>query len=247
MNFKKFYSKYYNFVYKSKNYKLEVDYILRLLKSKKKKIKTILELGSGTGAHAKYLIRKGFKLTCVEKSSKMILNFKSNLKKIKIINADLRKLKLKNKFDLVLSMFHVINYMVKNKDINAFFNTASRHLNSGGILVFDTWYYPAVKYNPPKKTKKIFIYKKFKIIKVAIPNKLNKKIFNIKYLFNIINSNNSSNFNFIENHIIRAFNIKELDKISKKYNFKKIANYSFLKRTKPSPKNFGAILIYQKL
>ena len=247
MSFKKFYSKYYNLVYKNKNYKFEVDYILRLLKSKKKKIQTILELGSGTGAHSEHFIRKGFKITCVEKSSEMISNFKFKSKKIKIINIDLRKLKLKNKFDLVLSMFHVINYMVKNKDINAFFSTASRHLNSGGILIFDTWYYPAVKYNPPKKTKKIFIDKKFKMTKIAIPTRIDERTFDIKYFVNIININNLRKFNFIENHMIRAFNIKELDKVSRKYNFKKIANYSFLKRTKPSKKNFGAILIYQKL
>ena len=37
MNFKKFYSKYYNLVYKNKNYKSEVDYISRILKSEKKK------------------------------------------------------------------------------------------------------------------------------------------------------------------------------------------------------------------
>jgi SAM-dependent methyltransferase len=160
----------------------------------------------------------------------MISNFKFKSKKIKIINIDLRKLRLKNKFDLVLSMFHVINYMVKNKDINAFFNTASRHLNSGGVLIFDTWYYPAVKYNPPKKTKKTFIDKKFKMTKVAIPTRIDERTFDIKYLVNIINIKNLRKFNFMENHRIRAFNIKELDKVTRKYNFKKIANYSFLKR-----------------
>ena len=60
MNFKKFYSKYYNLVYKNKNYKSEVNYISRILKSEKKNIKNILELGSGTGAHAMYLLKKGF-------------------------------------------------------------------------------------------------------------------------------------------------------------------------------------------
>mgnify|MGYP001219585358 CR=1 FL=1 len=75
MNFKKFYSKYYNLVYKNKNYQSEVNYISQILKSEKKYIKNILELGSGTGAHAIYLLKKGFNLTCVERSKDMILNF----------------------------------------------------------------------------------------------------------------------------------------------------------------------------
>ena len=77
MNFKKFYSKYYNLVYKNKNYQSEVNYISQILKSEKKNIKNILELGSGTGAHAIYLLKKGFNLC---KSKDMILILKLNQK-----------------------------------------------------------------------------------------------------------------------------------------------------------------------
>ena len=68
MNFKKFYSKYYNLVYKNKNYKSEVNYISRILKSEKKYIKNILELGSGTGAHAIYLLKKDLILLVLRKA-----------------------------------------------------------------------------------------------------------------------------------------------------------------------------------
>ena len=247
MSFKKLYSKYYNLVYKSKNYKFEVDYIFRLLKSKKINIKSILELGSGTGMHAKYLIRKKLKLTCVEKSLEMIKNFQAKSKRITIINADLKKLKLLKKFDLVLSMFHVINYMVKQIDINLFFNTAYEHLNKGGILIFDTWHYPSIKHSPPKKTNNMYFENFFKIIREARPFKIKKKIFDIKYFVNIFDLKNLNNYKFTEKHRVRAFDIKELDKIAKKYDFKQVANYTFLKFTKPNKNSFSAILIYKKI
>ena len=41
MNFKKFYSKYYNLVYENKNYKSEVNYIIKILGSRIKKIKCL--------------------------------------------------------------------------------------------------------------------------------------------------------------------------------------------------------------
>ena len=247
MNFKKFYSKYYNLVYKNKNYKSEVDYISRILKSKKKNIKNILELGSGTGAHAIHLLKKGFNLTCVEKSKDMIFNFKSKSKKIDIINSDLKKIRLKKKFDAVISMFHVINYMTKNKDLESFFRVASLHLNKGGLLLFDTWYYPAVVYKKPKTINKIFKDKNFKISRKAIPNQLSAKIFKIKYLINILDLNNYKNLKFSEVHKIRAFDIKELDKVSNKFDFIKIKDYAFLKKTKPNKKNWGALLLYKKI
>ena len=42
MNFKKFYSKYYNLVYKNKDYKSEVNYISQILKSEKNILKIYL-------------------------------------------------------------------------------------------------------------------------------------------------------------------------------------------------------------
>ena len=247
MSFKKFYSKYYNLVYKNKNYEAEVNYIVNLLKIKKIKIKNILEFGSGTGAHAKYFFKKGFNITCIEKSEEMIKNFLLKSKKIKIINADLKKLKLLKKFDLVLSMFHVINYMVKQIDINLFFNAASKHLNKGGILIFDTWHYPFIKHSPPARTKKIFFDNLFKMIREGRPLKVSKKIFDITYFINIINLKNLNNYKFSEKHRIRAFDIKELDKIAKKFDFKQVVNYAFLKYTNASKKSFAAILIYKKI
>ena len=86
-----------------------------------------------------------------------------------------------------------------------------------------------------------------KIYRKATPKKLDKKIYKIKYDINILNLNNSKKSNFTEVHRIRPFDIAELDKVSKKFNFKKINNYAFLKKTTPNKNNWGAVLIYQKI
>lgn len=247
MSFKKLYSQYYNLVYKNKNYKSEVNYIINILGTRIKKIKSILELGSGTGSHAYFLLKKGFNLTCVEQSKDMISNFRLRSKKLKIINKDLKNIKLKKKFDLVLSIFHVINYMVKENDLKSFFNTASIHLKKNGYLVFDTWHYPAVKYNPPKVTKKIFKDDSLIINRLAIPKKISNKIYKIKYNLSILNKKNLKKFKYSEIHRVRSFDNHELVKYAKKFNFKKINNYAFLKKINPNKNNWGAIYIYKKL
>ena len=156
MSFKKYYSDYYNLVYEKKDYKSEVEYITKILSSQKKNINTILELGSGTGSHAKHFLGKGFNLTCVEKSKNMLANFKVRSKNLQVVNKDLKMLRLKKKFDLVISLFHVINYMTSNKDLNSFFKVGSHHLKKDGLLIFDTWYFPAVRFIKPQIKIKIF-------------------------------------------------------------------------------------------
>ena len=55
--FKNNYSKVYDILYSKKNYKLEVNYIIKLLNKFKLK-KSILDLGCGTGKHLSYFINK---------------------------------------------------------------------------------------------------------------------------------------------------------------------------------------------
>ena len=76
---------------------------------------------------------------------------------------------------------------------------------------------------------------------------MSKKIFKIKYFINIVDLNNYKNSKFSEVHKIRAFDIKELNKVSNKFDFIKIKDYAFLKKTKPNKKNWGALLIYKKI
>ena len=48
------YSRYYDLLYKDKNYKSESEYISSLIKTHSPNAKKVLELGSGTGIHAEY-------------------------------------------------------------------------------------------------------------------------------------------------------------------------------------------------
>ena len=66
------YSKYYNLLYKEKNYQLETDYITDLINKYNSHVETILELGCGTGNHAEYLSRKGFNIHGGDRSEEML-------------------------------------------------------------------------------------------------------------------------------------------------------------------------------
>ena len=71
------YSKYYDLLYKDKNYEVESNYVYESLKDNTKKLETILELGCGSGNHANFLIKKNLTITGLDRSKEMILEAKN--------------------------------------------------------------------------------------------------------------------------------------------------------------------------
>ena len=150
------YSTYYDLLYRDKDYAAESKFISEILESHiGSKKGSILELGCGTGIHAEHLSNMGFDVTGVDLSAKMIevarsRSSKTFNSKIKFAVSDVRSVRLNSKFDSVISLFHVASYQTSNFDILSMFETASTHLKSNGIFIFDCWYGPAVLSNPPE-------------------------------------------------------------------------------------------------
>jgi cyclopropane fatty-acyl-phospholipid synthase-like methyltransferase len=244
MSCNKKYSNIYNKIYKNKKYPKEAKYIISILKKNKILNGDILELGSGTGNHAKYLIKKKYNVTGVEKSSSMI-TFAKKIPKLKCILGDVRKVRLKKKFNAVISLFHVINYMLTPPDLNNFFKTANVHLNNNGLLIFDTWHDRSIK------IKKLTDFKVFKIdnyfIKRISTSKIVKnKIIDIRFKF-IITHNKKMISTFSEKHLIRYFSFREIMSNAKKNNFKLISRLGMLKFSNPLNNDKNICFVFKKL
>ena len=95
----------------------------------------ILDLGCGMGEPiGKYFIDKGYQLTGIDGSSKLIDLAKNRFPQAEFMVGDMRKVSLKEKFDLVIawnSFFHL-----SKDDQRLMFKIFEEHLNSGGILMF---------------------------------------------------------------------------------------------------------------
>ena len=59
-------------------------------------------------------------------------------------HGDIRSVRTSALYDAVVSLFHVISYQTTNADLEAVFETASVHLQSGGLFLFDFWHGSAV-------------------------------------------------------------------------------------------------------
>jgi SAM-dependent methyltransferase len=149
--FGKNYSAYYDLLYKDKDYKEEVDYINEIInRYTKRDCKKILDIGCGTGKHLKYFKDSGFDVSGVDLSENMIAKARILLSQNdNLYCCRATEFSLDEKFDVIVSLFHVMSYQTENRDLEMVFENAYNHLEDGGLFIFDFWYGPAVLTDPP--------------------------------------------------------------------------------------------------
>ncbi|MCC7202828.1 MAG: class I SAM-dependent methyltransferase [Nitrospirae bacterium] len=168
--FKKGYARFYDAFYQDKDYERECDFIEAAFKKNGCRVKTILDLGCGTGGHALILSRRGYQVVGIDRSREMIRiarrkakeEAKGNKKKssAEFYQGDITGIRLRRKFDAVISMFAVMGYQTTNASIAAACGVAASHLVSGGLFIFDCWHGNAVlTERPGMRMKEIVMHK----------------------------------------------------------------------------------------
>ena len=239
-------AEYYNLLYKSKDYEAEVKYIKNSLRNNKLKGNKILEFGSGTGIHASLLVKEGFQINGIEISPSMVAQA-IKCKGFKCQIGDIQNTFVDEKFHAVISIFHVVSYQTKNQDVINLFNNASRHLEKGGLFLFDVWYSPAVLYQIPEIRIKRIEDEKFHITRIAEPEIIyNENIVKVNYTI-FIKDKKSNNYNcFKEVHPMRHFSSSEIDLFAYRTGFEIISMEEWLTGKDISENSWGVSFILKK-
>jgi SAM-dependent methyltransferase len=168
------YANAYDTVYNDKDYVREIGIIDCLLQAHKDgPIRTILDLGCGTGNHALPLAQQGYEVVGIDRSAEMLAcaRDKAVSRWLKgdanFYQDDIRRVQLAQSFDACLMMFAVLGYQRENRDVLAALRTARRHLRSGGLFIFDTWYGPAVLRQGPSDRVKLIPTEKGHVLRAA--------------------------------------------------------------------------------
>lgn len=157
------YSKYYDLLYREKDYSGESNYVLDLIdrygENTSRNAWHLLELGSGSGGHAAFIAPAINQLVGVERSNEMAIQAAAKkIPNFQIIEGDITALDSllpmefrQEKFDAVVSLFHVVSYLNHNDQLKRCFKAVYNSLKSGGVFVFDVWFAPAVFWLRPEK------------------------------------------------------------------------------------------------
>jgi SAM-dependent methyltransferase len=151
--FSSLYATTYDDLYREKDYAGECELLQQLfVEHGSSEIRSVLDLGCGTGNHSVHLDALGYDVVGVERSPTMLEIAREKTAaqpNVELHQADIRSFDLGRRVDAVVLLFAVLGYITEDEDVMATLTTARRHLRPGGLLVFDVWYGPAVLQQRP--------------------------------------------------------------------------------------------------
>ena len=245
------YSQYYDLLYSDKNYSGEVDYIIKLIKENSNEAKTLLDMGSGTGKHAELFGNNGYIVHGIDLSEDMLKIAKNRIKdkedKLSFSHSKIQELDLNKKFDVVVSLFHVMCYQNSNNELIKAFEVAKNHLKKDGIFIFDFWYGPAVLTDLPVKRIKRFENEKIKVTRIAEPvMHPDENVVDVNYDVFIKDIDSKKIIEKEEAHKMRYFFDTELDTICKQVGFVIKQKYEWMSDKNPDFNSWNVVWIVKK-
>lgn len=211
------YAQYYDLLYRDKDYEAEVKYVDKLISQFMVAAgRDILDLGCGTGKHDYYLSELGYRIDGVDLSDEMISlatnNFKGN-SNLRFFQGNIKEWKSpeNKKYDVVISLFHVISYQKETNEVLNAFRSAFNHLKKGGLFIYDFWYGPGVLTDKPVVRIKRLENEKIKVQRISEPvQHFNENVVDVNFDVQILDKTSGNVQNFNEVHKMRYFFLPEL-------------------------------------
>ncbi len=253
------YARYYNLLYKDKNYTAESCFVLERIQACKSMPTTLLDLGCGTGKHALEVARQGISVTGIDMSQTMLAMGKKELQQESLAalprillpqlqHGDVRSIRLGQTFDAVTSLFHVMSYQNTEEDMLAALETAKSHLNPGGIFLFDFWYGPGVLTDAPTEREKTMEDSDTLVHRHATPHhRVNDNIVEVHYTIKLTDKHSGVETNLYESHSMRYWFMPELRYLAKKSSFTVVAEGRWMDTRAPDPRTWNAWMALARL
>tara|TARA_Y100000034_G_scaffold133580_1_gene199434 strand:+ start:944 stop:1723 length:780 start_codon:yes stop_codon:yes gene_type:complete len=102
------------------------------------KVKKVLDVGCGMGAHVKALNYQGYDCVGVDFNPEMVKFSKEKYPSLDFDVQDMRTLKVKGKFDALICLHNVIAYNGSNEDVVKTLKAFSKHLKKNGLVIIHT-------------------------------------------------------------------------------------------------------------
>jgi len=245
------YSQYYDLLNSNKDYKAEVDFVNTLIRENSINVKTLLDMGCGTGAHAEIFCDKGYKVHGIDLSKEMLKIAKTRQKgkeeNLTFSHSSIQDLNLNKKFDAIISLFHVMSYQNSNNELIKAFEVAKDHLKKGGIFIFDFWYGPAVLTDLPVTRVKRLVGEKVNVTRLSEPM-MHPQVNIVDVNFDIFIENLATKeiFEKKELHKMRYFFDTELELICKLVGLDIKQKYEWMSEKKPNLSSWNVVWVLKK-
>jgi SAM-dependent methyltransferase len=135
-------AKYYDNFKLYRNYEIEADILDDIIsKTGEISVRSLVELGCGTGNLISKLNTKGYNIDGIDSSNSMLDIAKSkNIDPSGLVNTDFTSYVPKNKYDGVIWIDGAIGYVNPNRMTETISNIANNILARSGVLIIEPWY-----------------------------------------------------------------------------------------------------------
>ena len=230
-------SKYYHILYSKRNSDEAGKLINNLINQlKPSKNDQFLDLGCGTGRHAKYLNKYGFSVDGFDISKKSLIEAKKmENKKLKFYLKDMRFFNEKNKYNYILNLFTSFGYFQNEEDDQKVFTNIEQSLKRGGYFILDFF----------NSTKIITDLIPFEIKKINNIEFKIKKHYDDKFIYkNISITDKSNKHNFTEK--VKLITEKKFINYAKRVNLKLLTKYGDYDLNQYNNSSERLILVFKK-
>jgi SAM-dependent methyltransferase len=206
------YADWYDLFYADKDYRAEAAFVDRTLRAHGAAGGTLLEIGCGTGAHARWLVTLGWRLCGIDRSEDMLAQARQRFARLapgqsqdaEFRHGDARGFELGRRFDAAVSLFHVMSYQAEAGELEAALRAARRHLRAGGLFLFDFWFGPAVLAQKPEARKRTVESENYRVTRTAVPTvHEDRRVVDVAYHFEVVDTASGGRQELDELHRMR--------------------------------------------
>ena len=136
----------YDAIYGSfKDYAAESAAIATLVRGAAPDARTILDVGCGTGEHAKHLrMTHGFEVDGLDLDPGLLAVARAKVPAARFFEADMADFDLDTRYDVVMCLFSAIGYLRTLDRVTSALRCFRRHLTEGGVVIVEPWFAPGV-------------------------------------------------------------------------------------------------------